>query len=81
MSFLAWIDSLDMKWSLIVRQNELCSNCLRVFPQFCLGGRRNSLDKIVSAAMDDKMIRRGCEAYPAHMVDVEKPSMEGKFIP
>lgn len=42
---------------------------------------RNSLDRFVSAVMANKMFRRGYEAFFVHVVEVDKPHFDGKFIP
>lgn len=46
-----------------------------------MGDHKNSLDRVISATMADKMLRRGCEEFSAHVVKVDKPRSDGKFIP
>lgn len=46
-----------------------------------MGYRKYPLNKVVSAALVDRKIRQGCEAFLAHVVDIENLRSDGRFIP
>lgn len=45
-----------------------------------IGDWRNCLDRVVFAALAEKMIMQVCEGYFIHVIDTSKPLLEGQHI-